>query len=81
MISNNCCMCEAPAFDDYQGMACGDGGAASVSYLGCSIIGGFNRFVIAKRDTSRNLCVNVAFVQPGTRPRACRCRRTGAWNG
>ena len=60
-------MCEAPAFDDSLG-ACGDGGAGAVSYLGCRIIGGLNRFVVAKRDTSRNLCVNVAFVQPGTAP-------------
>ena len=47
---------------------CGDDGADAVSYLGCRIIGGFNRFVIAKRDSSRNLCVNVAFVSPGTAP-------------
>jgi hypothetical protein len=67
-VSNNCCACEAPAFDDFMGAVCGDGGAGAVSYLGCRIIGGLDRFVIAKRDTSRNLCVNVAFVAPATAP-------------
>ena len=35
VISYNCCMCEAPAFDDFMGGACGDGGAGAISYLGC----------------------------------------------
>ena len=68
VISNNCCMCEAPAFDDFLGMACGDGGTGAISYLGCRFIGGLNRIVVAKRDTSRNLCVNVVLVAPATAP-------------
>ena len=61
VVSNNCCACEAPLFDDYNGMACGDGGTAAISYVGCRFIGGIDRVVVAKRDTSRNLCVNVVF--------------------
>ena len=59
IVSNNCCACEAPAFDDFMGMACGDGGTGAISYVGCRFIGGIDRIVVAKRDTSRNLCVNV----------------------
>jgi hypothetical protein len=44
-------MCEAPLFDDFHGMACGDGGTAAISYVGCQFIGGIDRVVVAKRDT------------------------------
>jgi len=30
-----------------------------VSYLGCTFVGGIDRVVVAKRDTGRNVCVNV----------------------
>ena len=63
-----CCMCEAPLFDDYKGMACGDGGTGAVSYHGCRYIGGLDRIVVAKRDTSRDMCVNVVLVAPQTPP-------------
>jgi hypothetical protein len=62
-----CCMCDAPLFDDYGGMACGDGGAGAISYVGCRFVGGSNRVIVAKRDTQRNLCVNVVFAN-GTTP-------------
>ena len=68
IVTNNCCPCEPPLFDDFQGMACGDGGTGAISYVGCRFIGGNDRIVVAKRDTSRNLCVNVVFVGPGTPP-------------
>ena len=68
VISNNCCACQAPAFDDFMGMACGDAGASAISYVGCRIIGGLNRTVISKRDTSRDLCVTVGLVAPRTPP-------------
>ncbi len=68
IISNNCCQCQAPAFDDFMGMACGDGGSGAISYVGCRYIGGVNRIVVAKRDTSRNLCVNVVLGSPQTAP-------------
>ena len=61
--TNGCCACEPPLFDDFNGMACGDGGTGAISYVGCRFIGGINRVVVAKRDTSRNLCVNVVFGQ------------------
>ena len=67
-MTNDCCACEAPLFDDYNGMACGDGGTGAISYVGCRFIGGNDRVVVAKRDTSRNQCVNVVFVGPGTAP-------------
>ena len=51
-----------------MGMACGDGGTGAISYVGCRFIGGIDRIVVAKRDTSRNMCVNVVFVEPGTAP-------------
>lgn len=57
-----CCMCEAPLFDDYNGMACGDGGTGAISYHGCHYIGGYDRIVVAKRDSSRNICVNVVLI-------------------
>jgi hypothetical protein len=57
-----CCMCEAPLFDDFNGMACGDGGTGAISYVGCRYIGGYDRIVVAKRDTSRDLCVNVVLI-------------------
>jgi hypothetical protein len=70
VISNNCCACQAPAFDDFMGMACGDGGTGAISYVGCRYIGGYDRIVVAKRDTSRNLCVNVVLIDGGTPPPA-----------
>ena len=66
IVTNNCCPCEPPLFDDFQGMACGDGGTGATSYVGCRFVGGLDRVVVAKRDTSRNLCVNVVFVAPRT---------------
>jgi hypothetical protein len=68
IVTNDCCACEPPLFDDYNGMACGDGGTDTISYVGCRFIGGNDRVVVAKRDTSRNICVNVVFVGPGTPP-------------
>ena len=68
VISYNCCACVAPAFDDSLG-ACGDGGTGAISYHGCQYIGGLNRIVVAKRDTSRNLCVNVVLIN-GAPPQA-----------
>ena len=62
-----CCMCEAPLFDDYF-MACGDGGTGAVSYHGCRYIGGLDRIVVAKRDTSRNMCVNVVLINGAPAP-------------
>jgi hypothetical protein len=56
-----CCECEAPLFDNFAGMACGDGGTGAISYVGCRYIGGIDHLVVAKRDASRNLCVNVVF--------------------
>ena len=67
VISNDCCACQAPAFDDFMGMACGDAGASAISYVGCRYIGGYDRIVVAKRDTSRDLCVNVVLID-GTTP-------------
>jgi hypothetical protein len=67
IVTNNCCPCEAPLFDDFMGMACGDGGTGATSYVGCRFIGGSDRIVVAKRDTSRNQCVNVVFSN-GTAP-------------
>ena len=67
VISNNCCACVAPAFDDFMGMACGDGGTGAISYVGCRYIGGYDRIVVAKRDTSRDICVNVVLID-GTTP-------------
>jgi len=66
VISYNCCSCVAPAFDDFMGMACGDGGTGAVSYHGCRFIGGIDRIVVAKRDVSRNMCVNVVLGSPQT---------------
>ena len=66
VISYNCCSCVAPAFDDFLG-ACGDGGTGAISYVGCRYIGGYDRIVVAKRDTSRDLCVNVVLID-GTTP-------------
>jgi hypothetical protein len=63
-----CCMCDPPLFDDFQGRACGDGGQAAVSYVGCTYIGGYNRIVISKRDVARDLCFNVVLVEPGPPP-------------
>jgi hypothetical protein len=61
-----CCPCVAPLFDSTG--ACGDGGSSAVSYLGCSYVGGIDRFVVAKRDTARNLCFSVVLDAPGTTP-------------
>ncbi len=67
-VYTGCCMCEAPLFDDFNGMACGDGGTSAVSYHGCHYIGGLDRIVVAKRDTSRDMCVNVVLVAPQAPP-------------
>ena len=67
--SNGCCPCEPPLFDDYNGAVCGDGGQGSVTYVGCRYVGGYNRIVVAKRDTARNLCFNLALVEsPSMQP-------------
>jgi hypothetical protein len=66
--SSGCCPCEAPLFDDFGGMACGDGGQGAVTYLGCSYGGGTDRIVVSKRDTARDLCFNVVLRGPGTAP-------------
>ena len=63
---SGCCPCEPPLFDDYSGAVCGDGGQGSVSYVGCRYVGGYNRIVVAKRDTARNLCFNLALVESPT---------------
>jgi hypothetical protein len=41
---------------------------AGISYSGCMFVGGINRFVIAKRDTPRNLCVVLVLDSPGSNP-------------
>ncbi|HLK89139.1 MAG TPA: hypothetical protein VKZ18_04540 [Polyangia bacterium] len=64
--SSGCCPCAAPLFDRATG--CADAGTPAVSYLGCTFVGGIDRFVIAKRDTARNLCFNVVLDAPGTVP-------------
>jgi hypothetical protein len=46
-----------------NGGSTGAGGQGSVSYVGCRYIGGLDRAVVAKRDTARNLCFNLALVQ------------------
>jgi hypothetical protein len=67
VVSNNCCPCEPPLFDDFNGQVCGDGGTGSVTYLGCTYVGGADRLVVSKRDTARNLCFNVVlYDSPGT---------------
>ena len=67
VVSNNCCPCEPPLFDDFNGQVCGDGGTGSVTYLGCTYVGGYDRVVVSKRDTARNLCFNVVlYDNPGT---------------
>jgi hypothetical protein len=63
---SGCCPCEPPLFDDYNGAVCGDGGQSSVTYVGCRYVGGYNRIVVAKRDTARNLCFNLALVESPT---------------
>jgi hypothetical protein len=77
---SGCCACEAPLFDDFEGMACGghggaasagpgsgggDAGVANATYLGCGYIGGYDRLSLAKVDTARDLCVYVRFKAPG----------------
>jgi hypothetical protein len=64
-----CCPCEPPLFDDFgsNGM-CADGGQQTATYLGCRFIGGVNRLVVSKRDSARNLCLNVVLDGPGTPP-------------
>ena len=71
VISNNCCACQAPAFDDFMGRACGDGGTGAderTSAAGSSAAS--TGMVVAKRDTSRNLCVNVVLIQSAMSPPA-----------
>ena len=68
VVSNNCCACEPPLFDDFNGQVCGDGGTGSVTYVGCRFIGGINRVVVAKRDTARNLCFNLALTESTAQP-------------
>jgi len=46
----------------------GAGGSGTISYAGCSYVGGINRVVIAKQDTNRNLCVVLVLDSPGTNP-------------
>jgi hypothetical protein len=67
VIYTGCCACVAPLFDTFGGAACADGGAGPVIYLGCRSVGGYDRVVVSKRDTGRNLCFNlVLFDAPGS---------------
>jgi hypothetical protein len=52
------------------GGASGSGGAGggTITYAGCSFVGGVNRVVIAKRDTARDLCVVLVLDSPGSNP-------------
>jgi hypothetical protein len=59
----SCCACVAPAFDD---IACADSGTPTISYLGCTYVGGVDRYVVGKRDSARNLCFNLVLSDPGT---------------
>jgi hypothetical protein len=43
----------------------GTGGQSGVSYSACTVIGGINRTVVAKRDAQRNLCVVFVLGAPG----------------
>ena len=61
-----CCPCEAPLFDDFGGMVCGDGGAGTASYAGCGYVGGADRLSLSKVDAARNLCVYARFRAPGS---------------
>jgi hypothetical protein len=50
------------------GGAAGAAGQSSVSYLGCTSVGGIDRIVVSKRDTARDLCLNVVLDSPGQSP-------------
>jgi hypothetical protein len=55
------------AGDAGMGDANGEVGAG-ITYAGCMFVGGINRFVIAKRDMQRNLCVVLVLDSPGANP-------------
>jgi hypothetical protein len=46
----------------------GGAGGSSVTYTGCTFVGGINRVVIAKRDAARDLCVVLVLGSPATNP-------------
>ena len=42
-----------------------DAGTGTIAYVGCTYVGGYDRVVIAKRDTARDLCFNVILKDGG----------------
>jgi len=70
VVTNNCCPCEPPLFEDFNGEVCGDGGIGTVTYLGCTYVGGYDRLVVSKRDTARDLCFNVVLFDNSGTPTA-----------
>lgn len=68
LVSNDCCPCQAPLFDNFGDVACRNMGTPALTYVGCRYGGGNNRLVVSKKDAGRNLCVNVVFANPGPAP-------------
>lgn len=58
-------MCDPPLFDDFQGIACADGGGQPrTGYAGCTFIGGYDRVVISRCDAAAGIALNMVLVNP-----------------